>query len=90
MRQIVPGVPELLFNLQTNKQRFQLYIQRSHIILDYLQALTPKYACTTREREHFLHANCILAVYNFSKVFILFYFTDLSRKSKFKAIDDLI
>ena len=41
----------------------------SYILLDYLQALTPKYAENTRKTWHFLPANFILALYNFLQWF---------------------
>ena len=44
-----------------------LSYRASHIILDYLQSLTPTYAHYTQKIHHFLQKKFLLALLNFSK-----------------------
>jgi len=56
----------------------------SHIILDYLQTLTPKYAHNTRKIYHFLQKKFFISLINFLKMIhssFLLKFSDLSPKS---------
>ena len=44
-----------------------IFYRASHIILDYLRSLTPKYAHYTKKIYHFLQKKNLLALLNFSK-----------------------